>query len=325
MNISYLILILTTRCNLACKYCYNGDQAGEDMTPATIKNALNLAAGGSGPLHIQFTGGEPTLAPDLMAYAADEARRLGRETHLAVQTNGTLLTPPLAAFFREYEFQVGLSLDGPAEINEKTRGGSAAVFQGMRLLDDFGLDFNVTAVVNETSVHYLSRLPLILAGFSHARGFGLDLLIKKGRNQAETAKPGHLASSAHKIKRALAAVNRRRRRPLLWRELELLENCRPGAAKDFCHACRNESLAVRPDGRAYPCGQTSGSNEFLLGNATGLSALKTPLTSLKLAGSDCRDCIAHGRCPGECPSRLYYNQGREAFLICELYQALASI
>jgi uncharacterized protein len=320
MAVRYLILIVTTRCNLDCRYCYNGSEAGVDMTPEILGRAFALVSDGSAPLHVQITGGEPTLRPDILALAAEEAHRLSRPVTLAVQTNGTLLTPELLLLCRTQGIEIGVSLDGPPAVNEFTRGGSRELFEGLKLLEAHGMDFNVTAVVSQANVGFIADLPLVLAGFAHARGFGLDLLVRKGRGRMEQpVEAGSLAPNIRKLDKRLAQTNRRRARPLVWREKELLRDGAAGRRGEFCHACRGESLAIGPDGRLYPCGQTAGQVEF---ETRAPNASASPLTRLKLAGPHCRRCVLHGRCPGECPSRLYHNRGEEAFLICELYRAL---
>ena len=321
MNIRYLILALTTRCNLSCAYCYNGDQTGEDMPPDIISRAFALAAEGQGPLHIQMTGGEPVLVPELMALVVSNAGRLARPVRLAIQTNGTLLTPELLHFFRSHNVHLGLSLDGPMEVNQHLRGGTAEALQALSWFESMKIPFNVTAVVTAQNVGHLERLPLFLAGYRQVRGFGLDLMVSKGRGLAQPADTEALIVNVKKLKTMLAAVNRRRSHPLLWREQELLKNGSGGAGV-FCHACRAESLAVYPDGRCFPCGQTLGTPELCLGRIDGLSHLKTPLTDLALTGEHCQDCRLKGRCPGECPSRLYYNGGRAIEQACALYLTL---
>ena len=78
-----LILRLTNRCNLACRYCYaacdglNGDSGGSDMTFETARKAIDLFAQPGDRLRIQFTGGEPLLCVDLMAEIFDYVKKAG--------------------------------------------------------------------------------------------------------------------------------------------------------------------------------------------------------------------------------------------------------
>ena len=73
-DIRYLILAVTSRCNLKCCYCYpaaRGD--GDDMADDLLDQALDIADHGT-PCHIQITGGEPTLVPDKIARIARRSR-----------------------------------------------------------------------------------------------------------------------------------------------------------------------------------------------------------------------------------------------------------
>ena len=65
-----LILRITNRCNLACKYCYAQTeiQKREDMSLETAIKAIDMMAKRGGRLKVQFTGGEPLLRKDLFGY-----------------------------------------------------------------------------------------------------------------------------------------------------------------------------------------------------------------------------------------------------------------
>lgn len=260
---------------------------------------------------------------DLVAFITQKVRSFERPVTLGIQTNGTRLTPEMVTFFVANNFQVGISLDGPLEINDRLRGETTKLLAGLRYLEEGGQDFTVTTVVSKENVRFLHKVPLMLGGFGLARGFGLDILINKGTGLIAAAEPEELAAETVQLKRVLEAVNKYRSHPLVWREKALVENVAEGSDRAFCHACRNESLAVGPDGLAYPCGQTLGSPAFALGPLDELRTLKSSLSNMRLKGVDCGDCPLHGRCPGECPSRLYFNQGAQAFLVCRMYRAIA--
>ena len=61
-SIRYLVLLLTNRCNLKCKYCYCPPQAVQlDMSFSTVKQAVDIASSHGKHFHVQLTGGEPVL------------------------------------------------------------------------------------------------------------------------------------------------------------------------------------------------------------------------------------------------------------------------
>ncbi len=184
MKISYLILGLTTGCNLRCRYCYRGEEASgpvEVMGDGVMAKALGLASASGEPFHVQLTGGEPTLVPHRIRRVAEIIRENKWPATIAVQTNGTLIDRSLAMLFREYGIRVGLSLDGPVRIQESVRGEAGATLKGMALLDAAGVDFRVTTVVTGENVGHLDETALMLGAYKHARGMALDLLVQRGR------------------------------------------------------------------------------------------------------------------------------------------------
>ena len=182
MTIRYLILALTTHCNLACAYCYAGDlKQHEDMAPEIIQQALSFAGCDDEPFHLQLTGGEPTLVPNLIETAAKTAEAAGNCSGMAIQTNATCLNEALLEMLQHYDVQVGVSIDGPPDIQNAMRGRAAQTLQGLQILEAAKIPFNVTTVVTQANAAYLDQLVLMLAGFSMVRGIGLDLLVTKGR------------------------------------------------------------------------------------------------------------------------------------------------
>ena len=77
-----LLLEITRRCNNKCPHCLRGAQQQKDMSEAVI----NLVTSRFTPDEIFFTGGEPTLAPDLIRYATMTSRAI----EISMVTNGTM-------------------------------------------------------------------------------------------------------------------------------------------------------------------------------------------------------------------------------------------
>jgi len=325
LNIQYLILAITSRCNLCCRYCYQkAARDGEDMTDEVLDNALSLIAGHNAPCHVQITGGEPTLVPATIARIVDQCRSMACMPTLAIQTNGTLLTPELVQLLRKYAVQVGISIDGPPDIQEDIRGKAVETLRGLKLLEEYRIPFRVTTVVTERNILHLDKLVLLLAGFTNSRGIGLDLLVDKGRATSEKVRPtSHqdLQKGMRQLVTTLAMVNSRRRIPIRLREFDLLN--RRSTRHHFCQAATGQSLAVHPDGTLFPCGQTMADPAFSMGTVMEPDIPENlPLTAIRLTSHRCRTCPLDGRCPGDCPSRTHYNLDKSAPLVCTMYKAL---
>ena len=328
MDLRYLILSLTTRCNLQCVYCYHGAATEPlDMSETVVAHALDLAQSGTGNFHLQLTGGEPTLVPELLEYVVRQARGLHRPCTIGIQTNGTALTKELVRLFQTYQVQVGVSLDGPPAIHQKVRGGMAETLRGLSLLEKCGVPFRVTAVVAEHNCLTLDRLVLLLGNYRLSRGIGLDLLTCKGRavQRVQPAPRDDLRRGLIAMVKALEAVNHHRSWPLEFRELDKVRSRMSGSSRPFCHACLGQSVAVHPDGRIFPCGQTLADDRFAAGTVWLPEADKLRITQRIVAGGEhCDACPFLGNCPGDCPSRLYYNGENEATrdLFCHMYRSL---
>lgn len=321
MEIRYLILALTSRCNLQCRYCYMaGQQPHGEMSHDIIKKAMALIKENSAPCHIQLTGGEPTLVPELIAKVARLSREITAKTTLGIQTNATQLTPKIGNLIKLYKIQVGVSIDGAPAIQNELRGKASATLKGLKLLEEMDIPFNVTCVVNSTNVLLLDQVALLLAGFSNSRGIGLDLVVDKGRsfNRMQPSN-NHLKQGIRQLIKTLMALNLHRHIPLKLRELERV---RSNDQQPFCRAATGQSLAVRWDGKLFPCGQTMGDSRFSLGSISRPAWRKpTPLTTSALKSTNCSTCQLRQNCPGDCPSRNHYNKDQTP-LACTMYEAM---
>jgi uncharacterized protein len=244
-----------------------------------------------------------------------------RKGTLAIQTNATLLNKDLINLIKKYKMEVGLSIDAPPPENESIRGESKKLIKGLELLDANDIPFNVTAVVSSLNIDDLPKLPLFLSGYKSIGGIGLDLLVDSG-NPVKAPAGIDLSTSMTQLKTNLSLINKLRRTPIVLRELTLLEKAKSGHVGYFCEAHRKRSLAITPEGELYPCAQVASAKEYCLGT---IHSKKEPLKSFSnstLFGEHCNTCPLLGKCPGECPSRSFFNQGNP-LLICDMYRALS--
>ncbi|MDE6418101.1 MAG: anaerobic sulfatase-maturation protein [Duncaniella sp.] len=169
-------------CNLACEYCYYLDKQklyhspgrssdmfmSDDLLEMFVRSYIEAQPADS----VLFTwhGGEPLLRGlgfYERAIALQQKYAGGRQVDNCIQTNGTLLTDEWCRFFRDNNFLVGVSIDGPREVHDayrRLRGGGPTfdgVMRGIEKLDRNGVEWNAMAVVNDINV----RRPLELYHF----------------------------------------------------------------------------------------------------------------------------------------------------------------
>lgn len=159
-------------CNLRCAYCYYagketllGQGAGRmshEALEAYIERSLAMH-GRDAVVGFAWHGGEPILA-GLSFY--EEAVRLerkhgrGRLVRNSMQTNATLLTDAWCRFFRDNDFAIGVSIDGPEALHNACRKGAdgsgsfEAVMAGVRLLERHRVPFAALTTVNRFNMEH---------------------------------------------------------------------------------------------------------------------------------------------------------------------------
>lgn len=132
-RVNTLILKMVGHCNIACTYCYDFSEATfkSKLSVEQATQAIDQALALAGPtLNVLFHGGEPLLAfqriEAITRYALARAKESDQQLLLSIQTNGTRFTDEIVDFLIAHEFSVGVSLDGPPELNDVHR----VTFQG---------------------------------------------------------------------------------------------------------------------------------------------------------------------------------------------------
>jgi uncharacterized protein len=172
-------------CNLHCDYCYYCDkqtagQNGElvmkdEILEKFIKQYIQSQT--SPVVVFNWQGGEALLAGQVFyekALALQQKYAGKKRIENTMQTNGTLIDESWCSFFRENEFLVGVSVDGPREIHDFHRSDSMdngsweRTMKGISLLRDYGIPFNTLTAVTSHSMMY----PLEI--YSFLKGLGSD-------------------------------------------------------------------------------------------------------------------------------------------------------
>lgn len=190
-------------CNMACDYCYYLEKSKlynqlprQIMTDALLEKFTQEYIQAQTMNEVLFTwhGGETLMRPLGFYKKALKFQRKyasGKRIDNCIQTNGTMLTDEWCRFFKENNWLVGLSIDGPQEFHDeyrRMRGGQPSfnkVMKGIRLLNKYGVEWNAMAVVNdfngdyplefyhffkEIGCHYIQFAPIVERIIPHSDG-----------------------------------------------------------------------------------------------------------------------------------------------------------
>lgn len=129
-GISLIYMIPSNICNLGCKYCFIGkldDKYKQEMSFETIDNIVkkyvnHLVQNNFTKATVVFYGGEPLTAFEKVKYAVKKFNEFKEiKWEFAIVSNATLINKDIANFFKKNNFGVGISIDGPKEINDINR------------------------------------------------------------------------------------------------------------------------------------------------------------------------------------------------------------
>lgn len=134
---SQLILVLTEKCNLRCKYCIYSDKyykasnySNNVMTLDVAKKSIDyyieihktkIEYGLNERLQINFYGGEPLLEFDLIKEIVSYVKNTGYDALFYITTNGYLLNNESIEFLVDNRFNITFSLDGYKENHDRNR------------------------------------------------------------------------------------------------------------------------------------------------------------------------------------------------------------
>ncbi len=132
-----LVLLVTNKCNLRCKYCIYSDHYPKTFTKSQtmpVKVAVKATdiyldnlerrrkRNPAEPAIITFYGGEPLLNMALIADVLAYVKQRGETNAVySLTTNGLLLSDDISDFLVENNFTIAISLDGPEQEHDRNR------------------------------------------------------------------------------------------------------------------------------------------------------------------------------------------------------------
>ena len=336
-------------CNLDCRYCFYlekenlyPDKKSWQMNDAVLENYIKnyIAAQPIPEVTFAWQGGEPTLlGVDFFRRVVELEKKYanGKKIQNALQTNGTLLDVEWCKFFRENDFLIGISIDGPREMHDRYRvdkGGNPTfkkVLSGLNLLKEHQVEFNTLTVVNREN----AKNPLEVYRFLRKHGSGhmqfIPLVEREGSAEglltlAEPPTPDNAESAVTSWSvlprdwgNFLCAIFdewiRRDVGKVFVQLFETQLGIRMGMPSSLCvfgETCGN-AMAMEHNGDVYSCDHYV-YPQYLLGNIADSNIIElVESPKQRKFGQDkkdslpayCRRCEVRFACNGECPKHRF--------------------
>jgi uncharacterized protein len=324
-------------CNLACEYCFYREKsslfpagAATRMSPEVLESFVRQYIGSQPRGEVTFTwqGGEPTLLglDFFQRVVALQARCAeGRRVKNALQTNGVLLDDRWAAFLAEQAFLVGVSIDGPPQLNDRFRhdpaGGPTAdrVLRAVEALKRARVDFNTLTVVNRRN----AERPLEVYSFLKEIGSTflqfIPLVERMTRRGAEGAAVAPWSVEPARYRDFLCAIFDRWVREDVGRvfvqHFEAVLSAWSGRGSGLCvfdERC-GTALVLEHNGDLYPCDHYV-YPDFRLGNIGEVPLDELARSEAQVSFGEakrntlprqCRECPVRFACNGGCPKHRF--------------------
>jgi len=258
-----LLGIIPTRgCNLACAYCDFGgsSSAHTTMAPSTAVAAVDWMAqrmrdAGRRNYRVHFFGGEPFLAPEIVAIVVHRVRLLADRHGLAPYVDGStsgVIDAGVCEFIGDYFSGIAVSLDGPPEIHNRLRprsGGQPTfdhVNRTVARLSEMPVELCLRACITEDSVEELEHVVRWMIDTYRPSAVNIETLtpgVASRRAGLKAPDPYRFAArcvSAYKVADDTGV-------PVVYSAAE-----RERARLSFCPV-GTDAVIVSPDGRVSAC------------------------------------------------------------------------
>lgn len=336
-----LIKPVSGSCNMRCRYCFYADETqhreqplrgymSQETMKALIDKALSRA---EGVCTFAFQGGEPTLAgssffQSFSDHVSTHPASKKLQVQYTLQTNGYALDEDMVNWLAKHDVLVGVSLDGPKELNDRYRvdtsgkGTFQRVTSTIRLLEKYGVNYNILTVVHGGNVRHAQRLYRFFRdnGYRYQQYIEcLDPIGCEPGQQAHSLTPERYAAFLKQLfdmwYRDVSSGQRVHNR--YFENLLLILRRRPPESCNMQGVC-SQQWVVEADGSVYPC-DFYALDEWCLGNIGTDSFVEMETTEQRLGfvassldiPGECRQCQWYPLCRNGCRrDRLPMPDGR---------------
>jgi len=328
---------LGVKCNIQCQYCYQNPQrdAGNVLHTYDLDKMMAAIADSGQPFTL--FGGEPLLLPlpDLERLWAWGYEKFG---HNGTQTNATLIQDTHLALFKKYKVHVGVSVDGPGELNDarwagslqRTREATAKTEDVIATLIRENIPMSLIVTLHRANATGV-KLPRLLDWFRELDRLGVQsarLHILEVENALIQKK--YALTPEENLDALLQFMTLEKEMATLkldtFRDMRLLLQGKDESVTCVWNACDPYTTrAVRGlegNGQASNCGRTNKDGiDFVKADQEGFERyLALYYTPQEFYG--CRDCRFFMMCKGQCPGTAVNGDWRNRTEHCQVWMSL---
>jgi len=347
---SLLIKPVSALCNLDCEYCFYLDRDSDPyrdlpartMSLEVLEHLVDSYLFYSYPNSVfAFQGGEPMLAglkfyQKLIEFQKEYGRD-GQNVSNALQTNAILINQDWCALLRDYNWLVGVSIDGPEPMHDryrKNRGGQGTWRQVMRsieLLKAEKVEFNVLCVLSQANVEHPKEVYRFFRsiGVDNIQYIPLAEFDGQGNPLPFTITPEQYGRFLLETFELWWPERRKVRIRLFDNVAEALAGQKPGNCT--MHETCDSYVVVEFNGDIYPC-DFFVERDWKLGNLMQDSWPEIARRQRRLAFAskktlfrpECRACPYDPLCHGGCPKLRHgpYRRFEDLDYFCEAYKMI---
>lgn len=251
------------------------------MTLETAENMISILPKlNSKGISIIWHGGEPLLQKlefykNIMDIQKKQKFEFPDfEIQNSIMTNGTLIDDNWINFFKQNNWHVGVSLDGPEHIHDKFRhdknniGSFRTVYNNIVKLQEAKVNIGILSVITKNTIESIT--PLEFYSFMTSVNNNFDLLpCWEAFEEEQTNDYVINPTSFLEFVKAIFDIWWEQDDPKI--KIRLLNNLVQGAIEQIPHSCAfkgtcNRFLSFDADGSVYPCGKFAGIQELKMGN-----------------------------------------------------------
>lgn len=340
-GISVCYMILSEQCNLACKYCFLGNNDAEKRSHFNLKNMTVEIADKAIDFYVRqlklsgcdfekehpvviFYGGEPMVNAPVLVYIAEkliamkEQESCLKNLNMSMVTNGLLLDAERIKKLKELGVGVAISVDGFTENDNAMRvdrqGNTVfgKILEKIKLCQELGLDISLSVTLSEETVKNRENIIKLVKEYG-IKSFGFNIMMSSDTfvlpESYNEAAAQFIIDEFVELRKLGIYEDR------MMRKLDAFAKSQ--VYYSDCAATAGGQIVIAPNGQVGICQGCLYDKRFFKSNVDDESfdaredagyiewSKLTPVNR-----EECLDCPALGICGGGCPiNAMYLKEG----------------